>query len=108
MREPIYKGATRPATKWGVPLMALVGVFMPAVVLGAWGAILVAWQIAPAVVAALVPLYVWMRYVTYKDDQRLLQMMLKLKLVWLNPNRRLWKARSYSSHRPREAGSVRI
>jgi type IV secretion system protein VirB3 len=102
MREPIYKGATRPATKWGVPLMALVAVFMPAIVVGAWGAILVDPWIAPAILAVLVPLYCWMRWVTHKDDQRLIQMILKLRLVWLNPNRLLWTARSYSSHRPRE------
>ena len=28
MREPIYKGATRPAMKWGVPLMALIAIFI--------------------------------------------------------------------------------
>lgn len=102
MREPIYKGATRPATKWGVPLMALVAIFMPAIVVGAWGAILVSAWIAPAILAALIPLYAWMRWVTHKDDQRLLQLILKLWLAWRNPNRRLWTARSYSCHRPRE------
>ena len=102
MREPIYKGATRPAIKWGVPLMALVAVFMPTIVLGAWGAILVSWVIAPVVAIVLLPLYAWMRWVTYHDDQRLLQMILKVKLLVANPNRRMWTARSYSSHRPRE------
>ena len=102
MREPIYKGATRPAMKWGVPLMALVVVFMPAIVLGAWGAILVNWMIAPVAAIVILPLYGWMRWVTYNDDQRLLQMILKIKLIRANPNRRMWTARSYSSHRPRE------
>ena len=102
MREPIYKGATRPAMKWGVPMMALVAVFMPTIVLGAWGAILVTWLIAPAVVIVILPLYAWMRWVTYNDDQRLLQMILNIKLVFANPNRRMWMARSDSSHRPRE------
>jgi type IV secretory pathway VirB3-like protein len=46
--------------------------------------------------------YAWMRVVTYHDDQRLLQMILKFKLIRANPNRRMWTARSYSSHRPRE------
>lgn len=108
MREPIYKGATRPAMKWGVPLMALIAIFMPAIVLGAWGATLVDLRIAPAVAVVLVPLYGWMRYVTYKDDQRLLQMILRFKLNGRNPNRQLWKCRSYSSHRPRGARDVRI
>lgn len=108
MREPIYKGATRPAMKWGVPLMALIAIFMPAIVVGAWGATLVDLRIAPAVTVVLVPLYGWMRYVTYKDDQRLLQMILRFKLNRRNPNRQLWKSRSYSSHRPRGASDVRI
>jgi len=102
MREPIYKGATRPAMKWGIPLMALVAVFMPTIVVGVWAAILVSWLVAPAILIAVVPAYAWMRWVTYSDDQRLHQMLLKIKLNWLNGNRRLWTARSYSSHRPRE------
>ncbi len=108
MREPIYKGATRPAMKWGVPLMALIAIFMPTIVLGAWGAALVDLRVAPAVVVVLVPLYAWMRYVTYKDDQRLLQLILRFKMNRLNPNRVLWQSRSYSSHRPRGAIDVRI
>lgn len=108
MREPIYKGATRPAMKWGVPLMALIAIFMPTIVLGAWGAALVDLRVAPAVVVVLVPLYAWMRYVTYKDDQRLLQLILRFKMNRLTPNKTLWQARSYSSHRPRGAADVRV
>jgi len=98
VREVVYKGATRPAMKWGVPLMALVGIFMPCIVIAGWGAGLVSIWIAPAMAAVLVPLYAWMRYVTYRDDQRLLQMILRMKLLIANPNRRLWKARSYTPH----------
>lgn len=108
MREPIYKGATRPAMKWGVPLMALIAIFMPALVLGMWGATLVDLRIAPAVALVLVPLYGWMRYVTHKDDQRLLQMILRFRLARLNPNRGLWRARSYACHRSRGAADVRL
>jgi type IV secretion system protein VirB3 len=98
VREAIYKGATRPAMKWGVPLMALVAIFMPCIVVAAWGAGLVSIWIAPAMAAVLVPLYAWMRYVTYRDDQRLLQIILRMKLLVANPNRRLWMARSYTPH----------
>lgn len=108
MREPIYKGATRPAMKWGVPLMALIAIFMPAIVLGFWGTTLVDLRIAPAMALVLVPLYGWMRYVTHKDDQRLLQMILRFKLVRANPNRGLWKARSYACNRSRKASDVRV
>jgi type IV secretion system protein VirB3 len=108
VREAIYKGATRPAMKWGVPLMALVAIFMPTIVLGVWGAALVSPWIFPCVVVVLAPLYGWMRYVTAKDDQRLIQMILRFKLARLNPNRRLWKARSYSPHRMRKPQDVRF
>ena len=107
MREPIYKGATRPAMKWGVPLMALIAIFMPAIILGAWGAALVDLRVAPALATILVPLYAWMRYVTSKDDQRLLQLILRFRMARLTPNGSLWRARSYSSHRPRGAADVR-
>ena len=41
--------------------------------------------------------YVWMRIVTSRDDQRLTQMVLKLKLAVRNPNRVLRNgARSYA------------
>jgi type IV secretion system protein VirB3 len=100
--EPIYKGATRPAMKWGVPLMALIAVFLPTIVVGAWVAIFVTWIVAPVIVVVLGVAYGGMRVVTYHDDQRLLQMILKFKLIRANPNRRMWTARSYSSHRPRE------
>ena len=93
--------------KWGVPLMALIAIFMPAIVLGAWGAALIDLRVAPVVAFILVPLYAWMRYVTYKDDQRLLQLILRFKMNRLTPNRSLWRSRSYSSHRPRGARDVR-
>lgn len=108
MNEDIYKGATRPPMKWGVPLVALVLIFMPTLVLAMWGAVLISLWIAPAVLLVLAPLYGWMRYVTYKDDQRLLQMILRFKLMRTNPNHRLWKTRSYSVHRPRSRSRVSI
>lgn len=108
MEEVIYKGATRPPIKWGVPLLALVLVFMPTIVVAVWASVLISLWIAPFVLAVLGPLYGWMRYVTYADDQRLLQMILRLKLARLTPNSRLWKARSYSVHRPRGKSRVCI
>jgi type IV secretion system protein VirB3 len=108
VNEAVYKGATRPAMKWGVPLMTLVLIFMPGIVLAFWGGWLISAWIAPCVVAVLIPLYAWMRFVTFRDDQRLLQMVLRSKLVWSNPNRRLWKARSYTPHLMRKPGHVRF
>ncbi len=98
IKEKIFKGATRPAMKAGVPLLALL-VFIPVILVGAWGAVLSGkpWVIA-ATFLIVIPAYVWMWMVTRKDDQRLFQMWLKLRLTLMNPNRGLWKARSYAPH----------
>ncbi len=108
MHEAVYKGATRPAMKWGVPLITLVAIFMPSIVLAFWGGWFISILLPPCVLAGLVPLYSWMRWVTYKDDQRLLQMVLRARLVLANPNRRLWNARSYTPHLMRKPSHVSV
>jgi type IV secretion system protein VirB3 len=94
--EAIYKGATRPAMKLGIPLVPLVVLFGGGMLLIMWGGTLVSWWIALAVVIAFVPALLWMRFVTSKDDQRFRQMFVALKLRWHDHNRRFWQARSYS------------
>jgi type IV secretion system protein VirB3 len=96
--EDIYKGATRPAMKLGVPLVPLVVLFGTGMLLVMWGGILVSWWVALAVLVAALPALGWMRYVTARDDQRLRQMFVALKLRLHDHNRRLWKARSYTPH----------
>ena len=108
MHEAVYKGATRPAMKWGVPLITLVAIFMPSIVLAFWGGWFISVWLPPCVLAVLVPLYGWMRWVTNKDDQRLLQMVLGARLVLANPNRRLWNARSYTPHLMRKPSHVSV
>jgi type IV secretion system protein VirB3 len=105
MREIIYKGTTRPAMKWGVPLVALIGI-MAGIVASVWLAVLISIWIVPVVAVGLVAAYGWMRWVTYRDDQRLLQMVLHMKLAMSNPNRKLWKARSYTPHTMRKPSHV--
>lgn len=94
--EAIYKGATRPAMKLGIPLVPLVILFGLGMLLIVWGGILVSWWIALGVVVALVPALVWMRFVTAKDDQRFRQLFVAGKLRLHDRNRRFWHARSYS------------
>ena len=94
--EAIYKGATRPAMKMGIPLVPLVTVFGAALLLAMWGGVLVSGWIALAVLATTAPALVWMRFVTAHDDQRFHQMFLALKLRLHDRNRRLWRARSYA------------
>lgn len=94
--EPIYKGATRPAMKLGIPLVPLVILFGAGMLLIMWGGILVSWWVALAVLVGVVPALGWMRYVTSKDDQRFRQMFVAAKLRMHDRNRPFWKARSYA------------
>ena len=94
--EVIYKGATRPAMKLGVPLVPLVILFGSGMLLIMWGGILVSWWIPLGVVLAVLPALAWMRFVTAKDDQRFRQMFVALKLRFHDRNRSLWKSRSYA------------
>ena len=52
--EAIYKGATRPAMKLGIPLVPLVVLFGTGMLLIMWGGTLVSWWIALGVVVAFV------------------------------------------------------
>ena len=87
--EAIYKGATRPAMKLGIPLVPLVVLFGGGMLLIMWGGTLLSWWIALAVVVAFLPALAWMRFVTSKDDQRLQQMFVAMKLRFHDRNRRL-------------------
>jgi type IV secretion system protein VirB3 len=94
--EAIYKGATRPAMKLGIPLVPLVALFGTGMLLVMWGGILVSWWIALGVCLAVVPALGWMRYVTARDDQRFRLMFVAAKLWLHDRNGRFWRARSYA------------
>ena len=94
--EAIYKGATRPAMKLGIPLVPLVVLFGTGMLLIMWGGTLVSWWIALAVVVAFLPALAWMRFVTSKDDQRFRQIFVATKLWFNDRNCRLWHSRSYA------------
>jgi type IV secretory pathway VirB3-like protein len=83
--------------KWGVPLMALVALFMPAAVLSVWLGVIVSGWAAAALVALSAAGFVWMRRVTTHDDHRLAQAWMSLRLSLRNANRTLrGRVRSYS------------
>ena len=96
LREAIYKGATRPAMKFGIPLVPLVVLFGVGMLTTLWGGLLLSWWIAAAVIAATVPILAWMRFVTRKDDQRFRQLFVATKLRLHDRNHRFWHARSYA------------
>ena len=96
--EAIYKGATRPAMKLGIPLVPLVVLFGTGMLTIMWVGSLVTWWIVPAVLLAIGPALAWMRFVTRKDDQRFRQIFVATKLWFNDRNRRLWCSRSYAPY----------
>jgi type IV secretion system protein VirB3 len=95
-QEAIYKGATRPPMKFGVPLVPLVVLVGSGMLLMLWGGILVSGWIALSVLISFVPALAWMRFVTRRDDQRFRQIFVGIKLQLRDRNRRFWQARSYA------------
>jgi type IV secretion system protein VirB3 len=95
-QEAIYKGATRPPMKFGVPLVPLVVMVSSGMLLMLWGGILVSGWIAFAVLVSFVPALAWMRFVTRRDDQRFRQIFVAIKLWLHDRNHRFWRARSYA------------
>ena len=97
MQEPIFPGASRPPMKWGVPLLALVALFMPAAVVSVWLGVIVSGWAAAVLLAVSAAGFVWMRRVTTHDDHRLSQAWMAFRLNLRNPNRALRSGvRSYS------------
>lgn len=94
--EAIYKGATRPAMKFGIPLVPLVISLGGAMLVTMWGGALWSWWVAVVVLAALAPVLAWMRFITAKDDQRFRQMFVAAKLRLHDRNWRFWRSRCYS------------
>ena len=97
MIETVFKGATRPPMKFGVPLVPLVVLLLPGFIAGMWLSTFANWRFAPVIFGSITVAYVWMRIVTSRDDQRLTLMFLNFKLAVGNPNRVLRNgARSYA------------
>lgn len=93
-QDMIYKGCTRPPLLWGVPLMPLVMILMPGMLVGMVG---LAYFLPMSLVALLFSIsgWVWMRAVTKKDDQRLLQIFLRMRLRSRQKNTRHWGCAAY-------------
>ena len=94
LKDPIFKGCTRPAMLWGVPLVAFLlvggGMLIPAI----W-ALLASPPLGVAILFLMIPVFVAMRVITRHDDQRLAQYMLRLRMVLRQGNRRFWGGHAY-------------
>ena len=89
-RDPLFKGCTRPAMMFGVPLVPLAVISVFVILVSIWTTILF--------VATLVPIILTMRQITKSDDQqfRLLGLKLLFRMVNYNHNSKFWKASAYS------------
>lgn len=98
-QDTLFKGCTRPAMVWGVPLTPLVVAIAVVMLLAIWTSILIG--------LLLLPIVVVMRSITRSDDQqfRLLGLQLSFRgldfpilrrLFHCNRNGRFWQASSYS------------
>jgi type IV secretion system protein VirB3 len=91
LRDPLFKGCTRPAMVMGVPIKPFfIGVAAVAL-LALWSGILLLGLLA-------FPVILTMRWITKQDDQqfRLLGHKMRMRLVHYNHNGRYWKASAYS------------
>jgi type IV secretion system protein VirB3 len=98
MEVEIYKGCTRPAMKYGVPVVPLMYVMFTGLVVGVWGMVFTRsgwWMLC--VVGATAASILWMRHVTKTDPQRLDQV-IRVMALWWRHRRSLafWKCRTYS------------
>ena len=96
--EAIYKGATRPAMKLGIPLVPLVLLFGTGALLVMWIGPLVTWWVVPLVAPTVGAALAWMRFTTRKDDQRFRQIFVAMRLWLHDRNHGFWQSRSYAPY----------
>ena len=70
MIETVFKGATRPPMKFGVPLVPLVVLLLPGFISGMWLSTMVNWRFAPVIFGSLAVAYIWMRIVTSRRPKQ--------------------------------------
>lgn len=89
-RDPLFKGCTRPAMVFGVPLVPLAVVSGVVILLSVWTTIFLS--------LLLFPIILTMRQIAKSDDQqfRLLGLKILFRTINYNHNARFWKASAYS------------
>lgn len=89
-RDPLFKGCTRPAMAFGVPLVPLFFVAAVVILISVWTSIFVSVVLVPSVLV--------MRQMAKSDDQRFRLLGLKFVFRFMNMNRNadFWQASAYS------------
>ncbi len=94
-RDPVFRGCTRPAMFLGAPMIPVILVTGLAILAAMLG-LFVSAYISIAVITVYLPVYLWMRLVTKSDDQRLNQLVMRLRIrVRMQGSRRYWGALTY-------------
>lgn len=96
----LFKGATRPAMVFGVPLLPFVLCTLAAAILTIYTLVFLkevwltlAWVMVYAIV------FLWMRAISKLDPWRLNQVLLRLRIRRSRGNSRLWHGVSFSPYR---------
>ncbi len=91
-RDPVFRGATRPPMFLGAPMVPFILVTGLCVMLAMLG-LFVSPYIFIGVITVWVPVFAWMRLVTKADDQRLNQLLLRVRMrARMTRGRRFWGA----------------
>lgn len=95
MRDPIFKGATRPVMWLGVPQLVFLSLLMVTVLGGMWGFVLIGPFVGFVVLVASAFIYVILRHVSSEDPHRLLQRFMQMQsFIHGRRNRMYWGAHS--------------
>jgi type IV secretion system protein VirB3 len=96
-RDPIFRGCTRPAMLAGVPMVPFLVVTGLFSLVAMWSVYLISPYLSLFLMVMYLPIFLTMRQITRKDDQRLSQMMKRLQMrVRHGPGRAMWGATSFS------------
>lgn len=94
LKDPLFKGCTRPAMIWGVPLVPVLMIGGGMLIPGIW-ALLASPPIGVGLLFLMIPVFVAMRVITRRDDQRFAQYALRLRMVLRQRNRHFWGVHAY-------------
>lgn len=95
-RHRFFKGCTRPAMFIGVPLMPFLLVSGCFLLLIVWCMQFVSGYAALMLFLVYVPMLLVMRQITKKDDQRLRQMLLRMRMRVRHLNKPYWQTISFA------------
>ena len=94
-RDPVFRGCTRPAMFLGAPMIPVILLAGTTVMVAMLG-LFISPLVPVAVIPIAIPVYAWMRVVAKTDDQRLNQLILRVRLrARMAAGRDHWGALTY-------------